>query len=49
MSIRETHNIRTTIMSVGAVASELPDHSTDPDSASGILTFCITTQRKDFT
>jgi NADP-dependent 3-hydroxy acid dehydrogenase YdfG len=33
------YNIRTTIISPGAVASELPNHITDPDSAAGIQKF----------
>ena len=33
------YNIRTTIISPGAVATELPSHITDPDSATAIQTF----------
>ena len=33
------HNIRTTIISPGAVATELADHITDPTSAAGIRKF----------
>jgi NADP-dependent 3-hydroxy acid dehydrogenase YdfG len=33
------YNIRTTVISPGAVATELPSHITDPDSAAGIQKF----------
>jgi NADP-dependent 3-hydroxy acid dehydrogenase YdfG len=35
----KNYNIRTTVISPGAVATELPNHITDRDSAAGILKF----------
>jgi NADP-dependent 3-hydroxy acid dehydrogenase YdfG len=35
----KAYNIRTTVISPGAVATELPSHITDRDSASGIQKF----------